>query len=97
MFPMGTSRGVTGLGRAAACQLASACAGVTSLRAAGCPGLTLNAVGGFPALRELDLSGCDCIAPATAVRSPAQRPACAHMRAASAHDGLLRSLWGCRT
>jgi hypothetical protein len=49
-------------------QVANACVAVTSLKAAGCPGLTLNAVGGFPQLRVLDLSGCDCIAPATAVR-----------------------------
>jgi hypothetical protein len=42
---------------------------LTSLRAAGCPGLTLNAMQGFPELRHLDLSGCDCIAPATAVCS----------------------------
>lgn len=42
---------------------------LTSLRAAGCPGLTLNAMQGFPELRHLDLSSCDCIAPATAVRS----------------------------
>ena len=46
-----------------------ACVNLTSLKAAGCPGLTLNAVAGFPVLRELDLSGCDCIAPATAVRA----------------------------
>ena len=49
-------------------QVGIACVNLTSLKAAGCPGLTLNSVAGFPMLRELDLSGCDCIAPATAVR-----------------------------
>ena len=50
-------------------QVGIACVNLTSLKAAGCPGLTLNAVAGFPMLRDLDLSGCDCIAPATAVRA----------------------------
>ena len=32
-----------------------------------CPGITLNSMHGFPELRHLDLTGCDGIAPGTAV------------------------------
>ena len=50
-------------------QVGLACTQLTSLKARSCPGLTLNAMQGFPELRHLDLTGCDCIAPATAVRN----------------------------
>lgn len=48
-------------------QVGLACTQLTRLKARNCPGLTLNAMQGFPELRHLDLTGCDCIAPATAV------------------------------
>ena len=38
-----------------------------TLIAARCPGITLNSMHGFPELRHLDLTGCEGIAPATAV------------------------------
>ena len=38
-----------------------------TLIAARCPGITLNSMHGFPELRNLDLTGCEGIAPATAV------------------------------
>lgn len=68
---------VTQMLKAVCCgeQVGLACVHLTSLTAAGCPGLTLNAMQGFPELLHLDLSGCDCIAPATAV-SPAAIPVC---------------------
>ncbi|KAK9836189.1 hypothetical protein WJX81_007802 [Elliptochloris bilobata] len=40
---------------------------LTWLSAAGCIGLTLSMVRGFPALREANFSNCDSLAPATAV------------------------------
>ncbi|CAL8472159.1 g11701 [Coccomyxa elongata] len=48
-------------------EVGLACTQLTRLKARNCPGLTLNAIQGFPELRHLDLTGCDCIAPATAV------------------------------
>ena len=38
-----------------------------TLIAAKCPGITLNSMHGFPELRHLDLTGCEGIAPGTAV------------------------------
>ena len=48
-------------------QVGRTCKAVTTLIAAKCPGITLNSMQGFPELRHLDLTGCEGIAPGTAV------------------------------
>ena len=48
-------------------QVGRTCTSVRTLIAARCPGITLNSMHGFPELRHLDLTGCEGIAPATAV------------------------------
>ena len=48
-------------------QVGRTCRSVRTLIAAKCPGITLNSMHGFPELRHLDLTGCEGIAPGTAV------------------------------
>ena len=71
-------------------QVSTSLGRLQRLSARQCPGLALNAVRGFPALRSLDLSGCDAIAPNVSV-GPTYRAACMLLLAA----GLWSSMQAC--
>jgi hypothetical protein len=60
-------------------QVGMICTQITSLQARCCPGVTLNAIHGFPKLKHLDLTACDCVAPATAVRSAGVTTVVSHL------------------